>query len=271
MDRFTDPSGHVWAFDKSTDSSFRARPQKLAKEGGFYNAPFLEGTEIDPTLLEQDLAGLETEAARIISSWVRLIETGHKAITISKTDRQTIATYIAVQALRTSEQRVALGQTIGTRMSERDLQSFHVGMLLADSAVDKLAETIHNGIWLFGCNDTSVPFYTSDHPVAARVHPQRRCIHAFQLRVRGAEVMLPLSAILMFYCYERSYFGHIDRLDGYVSPVRFTAEFVEAENQCQVGHSRRFVFCDSDAFGFARAFCTEHPVVRDPNRSRFVP
>ena len=149
LDRFTHPDGHVWAFDKSTDSSFRARPRKLAKEGGFYDAPFLEGTGIDPTLLEQDLAGLESEAAGIMPSWVRQIETGHKAVTISETDRRTIATYIAVQALRTSEQRVALRQTIGARMSERDLQSFHVGMLLADSVVEEIAEAIHDGVWPF--------------------------------------------------------------------------------------------------------------------------
>ena len=270
LDRFADPAGRVWVFDKSTDSRFCARPEKLAKEGGFYEAPFLHGSGIDPAFLEQELAGLEAEAASTISSWIRLIETGSRIVQISEVDRQTIANYIAVQALRTSEQRVALSQAVGTKMSARDVQSFHVGMLLDDSVVPAIAEAIGDFIWMFGWNDSGSPFYTSDHPVAARVHPKKRCIHPAQLRTQGAELMLPLSATLIFYGYERSYFRRAEQFDGCVSPVPFTTVFVEAENQCQVGHSRRFVFCDRDAFDFARAFCAKNPAVRDPNRSRFV-
>ena len=270
LDRFADPIGHVWAYDKSTDLVFCGRPETLGRERGFYEAPFLQGTAVDPEFLERELARLESEAARITSSWIRLIEPGGRIVTISEIDRRTIATYIAVQALRTSEQRVALGQHTDIRMSKRDLQSFHLGILFEDSVVQKIAGAIGDCIWIFGRNSSSVPFYTSDHPVAARVHPGHRCIHPFQLPTEGAEIMLPLSATLMFYSYERSHFRSLEKFDGHVSPVRFTTELVESDNQCQVGHSRRFVFCERNDFGFARKFCDEHPVVRDPKRRRFV-
>ena len=270
LDRFTDPMGHVWAYDKSTDLVFCGRPETLGRERRFYEAPFLQGTAVDPAFLERELARFESEAARITSSWIRLIEAGSRIVTISEIDRRTIATYIAVQALRTSEQRVALGQHTDIRMSKRDLQSFHLSMLFEDSVVQTIAGAIGDCIWVFGRNNSSVPFYTSDHPVAARVYPAHRCIHSFQLPTEGAEVMLPLSATLMFYGYERSHFRSLEKFDGHVSPVRFTTELVESDNQCQVGHSRRFVFCERKDFGFARRLCDEHPVVRDPKRRRFV-
>ncbi len=270
LDRFGDLVGHVWAFDKSTDLVFCGRPEKLGREGRFYEALFLQSTVIDPAFLERELARLEAKAARITSSWIRLIEAGGRIVTISDIDRRTIATYIAVQALRTSEQRVALGQLADLRRSKRDLQSFHVGMLFEGSVVQEIAGAIGDCIWTFGRNDSGVPFYTSDHPVAARVHPEHRCIHPFQLPTEGVEVMLPLSATLMFYGYERSYFRSLEKFDGHVSPVRFTTVLVESDNRCQVGHSRRFVFCERNDFGLARRFCDEHPVVRDPERRRFV-
>ena len=38
--RFTDPEGHVWTFDKSTDKVFATSPSKLARESGFYEGPY---------------------------------------------------------------------------------------------------------------------------------------------------------------------------------------------------------------------------------------
>ncbi len=88
MDRFADPVGHVWAYDKSTDLVFCGRPETLGRESGFYEAPFLQGTAVEPEFLERELARLESEAARITSSWIRLIEAGGRIVTISEIDRK---------------------------------------------------------------------------------------------------------------------------------------------------------------------------------------
>ena len=170
----------------------------------------------------ENLLGLNRKRQELHPLGSGLIEPGGRIVTISEIDRRTIATYIAVQALRTSEQRVALGQHTDIKMSKRDLQSFHLGILFEDSVVQKIAGAIGDCIWIFGRNSSSVPFYTSDHPVAARVHPGHRCIHPFQLPTEGAEIMLPLSATLMFYSYERSHLRSLEKFDGHVSPVRFT-------------------------------------------------
>ena len=270
LDRFATPSGRVWAFDKSTSSIFCTRPENLARERGFYAAQILRGVCDNVEFLEQAFAALESDAARITSSWIRPINEGRQKIIISEADRNTIAWYIALQSLRTSEQRVILGQLAQSGLSERDLRALHLSTILEDSVVPEITDTIGECIWTFGLNDSGLPFYTSDHPVVARVHPNRRCIHPLQIPTEGLEVMLPLSPTLMLYVYERSYFRSVERFDGHVSPVQFTTELVASDNVCQVGHSKRFVFCNVNAFELARAFCAEHPEVCNVSRNRFT-
>jgi len=73
LERFADPEGHVWTFDKFTDKVFATSPSKLAREGGFYHAPAL-GTEIDQTAMEDMLSELEGEVSPIIARWLETLE-----------------------------------------------------------------------------------------------------------------------------------------------------------------------------------------------------
>lgn len=267
LERFTDPEGHVWTFDKSTDKVFATSPSKLARESGFYEAPTL-GNEIDQTVMEDMLSALESNASAIMARWVDLV--GHVAAgsaVIEPADRETISFYLATQAFRTSEVRVLLKQGLGEKIEAADVQTFHVAML-ADKGIDEAAAAVSNFVWILARNKSGVAFYTSDHPVVFRTH-DHHCLHFFQFPLPGTEVLLPLSSTVMFYAYERSHWKKLAPFDGQVSPVRFTRELVDSDNQAQVGHSRRFVFCDREEFAFARSFCAAHPEVRDHGRDRF--
>jgi hypothetical protein len=267
LERFTDPEGHVWTFDKFTDKVFATSPSKVARESGFYEAPALS-PEIDQTVMEDMLSELESDASPIIARWVEFV--GHAAAgttVIEPADRETISLYLATQAFRTSEVRVLLKQGLGDKLEAEDLQTFHVAML-ADEVINEAAAAVSDFVWTLARNESEVTFYTSDHPVVLRTH-DHRCLHFFQFPRPGTEVLLPLSSTVMFYAYERSHWHKLAPFDGQVSPVRFTRELVESDNQAQIGHSRRFVFCDRDEFAFARSFCAAHPEVRDQERDRF--
>jgi hypothetical protein len=270
LGRFADSEGQVSVLDKSSDRVFRGRPETLAKEGAFYELP--TSPDPDPLFLEDSLADLESEAANITACWLRQIESGG-TVSIPSVNREIMSTYIAVQALRTSEQRALVAQAGNQSRTPTDTKLTHLALLL-DSCVAEIAAAIHDSIWIFGRNDSGVPFWTSDHPVAVRRHPgvahDHRCIHVLQLPCAGSEVLLPLSPTRFFYAYERTQWEKLEQFDGLVSPVQFTATLVQADNGCQVGHSRRFIFSDRDDFGFARQFCAENPIVRDPDRERFV-
>jgi hypothetical protein len=203
-----------------------------------------------------------------VARWVELV--GHVAVgttVIEPADRDTISFYLATQAFRTSEMRVLLEQGLGDKLEAADLQTFHVAML-TDEAINKAAAALSDFVWILGRNESKVPWYTSDHPVVLRTHGHH-CLHFFQFPRPGTEVMLPLSSSVMFYAYEPTHWRKLASFDGQLSPVRFTRELVESDNQAQIGHSRRFVFCDKDEFAFARSFCEAHPEVRDQGRRRF--
>ena len=237
-----------------------------ARASGFYETPAL-GTEIDQTAMEDMLSALESDASAIIARWVELA--GHVApatAVIERADRDIIALYLATQAFRTAEVRVLLKQGLGDKLHATDLQTFHVAML-ADDVIREAAAAVSDFVWILARNESGMAFCTSDHPVVLRTH-DHHCLHFFQFPRPGTEVILPLSSTVMFYAYERTHWHKLASFDGQLSPVHFTRELVESDNQAQVGHSRRFVFCERDDFDFARSFCAAHPGLRDEERDR---
>ena len=268
LERFADSTGHVWTFDKSTHKVFAANATKLARQSGFYEAPAL-GSEVDQTAMESRLADLEAQASQVTARWLHIMGQNQapNAKVVEDNDRSIMAFYVATQAFRTPEQRILLSHGAAEALKDVDLQTFHVSML-ADSFIDETAKAISEFVWILARNDSGFPFYTSDHPVVLRRH-DHQCLHVFQFPEPGSEVLLPLSSTVMFYAYERTHWSKLAGWDGGISPVRFTQALVESNNSAQVGHSRRFVFCDRDAFGFARSFCEQHPAVRDATRNRF--
>lgn len=267
LERFADPRGRVWTFDKSTDKVFAANPMKVARETGFYEAPGL-GAEMNQAAMENMLSELEAQVSRIITRWDQALGHPKPGIKIvDDGDRDIMGTYLATQAFRTSEQRILLEHGLDKSSEDTDLRSIHVVMLGSGYWRDA-ALAVSDFVWILALNDSGSPFYASDHPVVLRGN-DHRCLHISQFPRPGSELLFPLSASSMFYAYERKHWEKLAPFDGCISPVRFTNELVESDNQSQVAHSRRFVFCDRNAFAFARAFCAEHPTVRDSNRRRF--
>jgi hypothetical protein len=180
------------------------------------------------------LSELESEASAVLARWLQAIEdvppgTG----VIEAADRPTMSQYLATQALRTSEERTLLGQGPGSALEIADLQTLHVAMLAA-GAIQEAAAAVSNFVWILARNESGVVFYTSDHPVVLRTH-DHHCLHFFQFSLPGTEVLLPLSSTVMFYAYDRSHWKKLAPFDGQVSPVRFTRELVESDNQAQIG------------------------------------
>lgn len=267
LEQFVDGEGRVWTFDKAAEKVFAASPSKLARETGFYEAPAL-GSEIDQTAMEGMLSALESEASAIMVRWLDVAgEAPPGAAVIEPADREVMSFYLATQAFRTPEVRVLLEQGLSHKLRATDLQTFHVAML-ADEVIHEAAAAVSDFIWALARNESGMAFYTSDHPVVFRTH-DHHCLHFFQFPQLGTEVIFPLSSTVMFYAYERTHWHKLAAFDGQLSPVRFTRELVESDNQAQVGHSRRFVFCDRDEFDFVRSFCAAHPVLRDEGRDRF--
>ena len=67
LNRFVDPDGLLWVYDKDTDRIFSSNPRNLAAERGFYTLP---EHFPDPTLMEKQFIAMEKEAALISGDWL---------------------------------------------------------------------------------------------------------------------------------------------------------------------------------------------------------
>jgi hypothetical protein len=65
--RFANAKGRVFVLDKTTWRSFHTSIENVACANHFYLLPELEEHGLDPTLMEQQFAGLESEVSPIIA------------------------------------------------------------------------------------------------------------------------------------------------------------------------------------------------------------
>ena len=140
LNRFVDPYGLLWVYDKDTDRIFSANPRNLAAERGFYALP---EDFPDPTLMEQQFSALEQEAALISEDWVARMALG-ASIEIPDVNRETMSLFISTQLLRTSEARTMLVQ--GLMDPEADpveQRNLHTALLWNDDVVSEISEWVH--------------------------------------------------------------------------------------------------------------------------------
>ena len=271
--RFVDATGKLWVFDKSVHRVFQAAPDKVAAENGFYNVRDLIPIREDAALMEKQLSGLESEVKNITENWLDLLQ-AHRKIEIPTVNRETIALFLTLQALRTAEYRAILVQFAQALQGlehydvERDAESLHAAIMWDEELVNKMSEKIADCIWIFAKNDSEQAFYTSDHPVSVKSGDNRQWLLGPRVFDEGMYVVYPLSPTWILYCYDRHAWGALARFDVSVSPVEFTTDMVNHENSGQFGRSHRFIFSNSPDFGFAREYLKDYPEHGEPDRKR---
>src|SRR5262249_42598578 len=150
---------------------------------------------------------------------------------------------------------------------ERDnLPAVHVGFLFSEDHVVQFATHLMGHVWVLGVNDTTQPFYTSDHPVVRKFHVRQPDQAFAGVRPPRGDVVFPLSSRHVLVMYERTYFAPM--LPRHGRAARVTPEGVEHYNGLQALRSYRQVYCESDLFEQAAGVCDRHPEVCTPERQR---
>jgi len=278
LERFVDAQGALWVYDKSQDRIFSTGPAGVAAENRFYEVPELAEIGKSPMLLEHQFADLESEVCNITNCWFRQLELGDK-VEIPNINREFVSLYLSLQLLRTAEARAQIvqfneafhvlkGQTSAVPPSDpRDL---HTQLIWYDELVFEIRDRIKECSWLFAKNESSQPFYTSDHPVLIKASDSKHWIQGPKVFERGMYLVFPLSPIWMLYCHAtEDKYEPLKKFDGRISPVKFDEDMVNHENSGQVGMSNRFVFSVSSDFTFAKEFCELEKGIKDPNRPRY--
>jgi len=262
-------NGHFWVFDKKTDRSFRTSPKSVAAETYFYKSALFERTP-NALFIEEGLSAIERDAAAITDQWIVKLQEMKplERLEITKAERERFSLFVAVQWIRTLATREVLQRLLNEkeeRYDPKQMATIHQSFLvLEDFMLKELAEKIEGAIWAFGRNTTQTPFVTSDNPVTMHA-PECSWIRWGVFDTPGVCVTLPLSESLIFFGYEREHWSKLARFDSALSPVSFTSELVEHENNGQVCNASRFVFSAKNDFQFARQLISDgYTAVVDP-------
>lgn len=273
LKRFADANSLLWVWDKLKDAIFKTSPKNVAAENNFYLMQELADAGHDPNTMEKQLAGLEANVAMITDQWIYWLsdlELGKK-IDIPAINREEVALFIAVQFLRTLDQREIVG-TLGNvdPNNTKELARMHTTLLWDLPIVHAIRDRIKNSVWIFGRNETEKPFITSDNPVAFKTPDNRQWMRAGILSP-GVYAVYPLSPGIVMYCHDPNEgWESVSKFADCLSPVPFTDELVESDNTGQVFMASRFVFSPTNEFDsakdFADAIATNRYAPKEPEK-----
>ena len=260
-------------FDKLEENQFSADVKNVACEKFFYDTQ--DDTEQET---EKALSVIEGKFNDSLSRLIQLRDVSK----ISNDERHFISMFIAVQYIRTKENREMLKDSINQlaeRLSGENLSSKlaqEIKEAQKDESIKKmqvrllretprLADIINQMKWIIITNGTKTPFWTSDNPVALHNEIDQWPYGNLGLKCIGIELHIPLTPTLLL---------------AICDPVAFCREpckktlrdfrYVIREQSYQVYSSTRFLFSNQPNFSFAKKVITENPKHKDPNRKRIV-
>lgn len=310
LKHFTHNGEQLHVFDKPSKTSFPTHVRNIGGEKHFYDIPaqildelrkqFQENlssvgdqkiySEIlalleDPQAAERTLSRMENRFSDVFNDFLGRV---NEQRSINGNLRRDMATLIAVQALRTHEQRKAIVEInekmtrvlidIKARMEGREWSSEdfevefnpdlvalkHLQFMFNPRVLNMLTTILNSHIWLIGFNRTSQPLYTSDEPLVLRPHLQSEYYSNSGFGSSGIEIAFPLTPKHVLIMAERTYFQHRAGHDGGLTFLN--EDNVIYYNSLQVFQSRRQIYCVSDQFDLALEICTKHPDTCDVNQ-----
>jgi hypothetical protein len=261
--RFVGTAGHFWVWDKAKDKVFSTTPRSIAAEKDFYWLHEFKRLGHDPLMMEKQLSALEGEVALITEQWLGWIAqmpAGDK-IPIPPPNREIMARYIALQFLRTADQKDMLSAMYehdhpDKPLSQEGWTELHTALLWDLETLAKIEQHIQKAIWIFGRNETTTPFWTSDNPVVFKAGNNKMWLKV-ELLSKGTYAVFPLSPNLVLYCHEPTFWEKIGDWDRIMSPIEFDDGMVRQENAGQVFMANRFVVSSQKDFDFAREFARQ--------------
>ncbi|MCL9817014.1 DUF4238 domain-containing protein [Natronocalculus amylovorans] len=272
-----EPDGSkVWCYDKYQQKSFQVSTRKIAVENYFYDGP-----EEDADT-ERWLHNLENKIADENGPYDKIMRNNEFSTRIL-TPREIyyFAMYISVQELRTrmwrdilknSSEKLAniLGEDIPAELkheisnfsSEASLRKFQTDFF--KKHVPRFSDMLVNRMeWNVIENKTSVPLWTSDHPVIRYNTNTRKSAGGKGLLSWGIEIFFPLSPNKILHLLDK---------EEYNTERQFiTDEFHDVNipifyNDLQVQNSTRHIFSISEDFEWVEKRLSDSPELKNPDR-----
>jgi hypothetical protein len=258
-------------FDKVSGNAFRANIRHIAGEKYFYDSS--RGTNQD---VEKRLGTFEAAFNR---AYARVIE-ARDLTKLSSNERRSMAYFLVVQELRTREYRQLLKdmttqtknrllrdnvspklrRDLESMVTDASVQSMQLGMI---SDAPTFSGIVQEMMWSLLENRTSLPFWTSDHPINRWNDMDLSPFGNLGLLSPGIQLYFPLSPDLALMVTDPKIYGFLpDKIE------MGDRENVAFQNRMQVGFSTRHVFSAESDFSVARDFLKKRPDLANINRRR---
>ncbi|RQO77801.1 hypothetical protein DBR40_07445 [Pedobacter sp. KBW01] len=284
---FSNEQSQVCVFDKTDFHTYCTNPINIGVEGQFYDQEQIDH-KFGKQFIEKTLGDTETSFSILLQNLIEGIES-RKIRAINEDTKLQICRYVALQAIRTKEQRQSMEQ-----LFEMMKQKFQHSGWLSDEQIDQMgfnigpAETrfIHNSqllpynkfaaeltgilmshICLIFKNITDMPLITSDNPVAKKSNLNNEARSNSGFRSKGIEIMFPLSPGYLISFLERTHFKDLEQYENEVL-VLTAPQHIIHYNSFQVKGSYRRLFSKNTDFELARKMITHDPNLGLENRER---
>ncbi len=269
-----DGENHILdGFDKFEEKQFNTDVMNVACENFFYDTQ--DDTEQET---EKALSSIEGKFNESLSKLIKLRDVSK----ISDEERYFISMFIAVQYIRTKENREMLKDSIkqlSDRLSRENLSptlAREIKEAQTDESIKKmqvrllqdtpqLADIIYQMKWIIITNCTKTPFWTSDNPVVLHNEIDQWPYGNLGLKCIGIELHLPLTPTLLL--------ATCDPVTFCREPEKKTLRdfrYIIREQSYQFYSSTRFLFSNQPNFYFAKKLIEENPQYKDPNRKRII-
>ena len=268
------PKKHsVYCYEKTKSKCFEVSTKKIASESYFYDLSNEEEQRI-----EEALNLIESSFAPVYKKILVNEDLG----SLTSDERETVALFVVAQEQRTREKRETIADTMKqlkqrlyreTRSeefkerygidkwdTEEEIKSLHLSTF---RQIPLYTEITLQMKWILFINHTTMPFWTSDHPVNRFNPVDAKPYGNLGLLCKGIEIHFPLSPkMVLSFCDPKTY---------ELLPSRYEIkdiQNVEFENWLQVAHSTRYLFSDTNDFTFAERILRDNLSLREIDRKR---
>jgi hypothetical protein len=287
--RFSTDGKQISVYDKVLKKGFSDGIRNVAQETGFNEVVKETGatgtlTEEDKMIVETAFSGIEGRFSTVVSE-IMALQPGAR---ITPEQRQQMATFTAIQLLRTRAHRNVINEAVRKFVLAlceeavkinfgEDHLKYLPKVLYEDKAAGRLqslqifdfkklaqvAASLNKHLWMIGINDTGHPFYTSDNPVVMHT-PFKKQLVGVGIESLGIEIAFPLSSSRVLLLADRLFYdGASDGMS-----VQMAADNVEYYNSLQVIHSERQIYCEKQDFDLVEDMIAENPALATPQSDR---
>ncbi len=251
----------IYCYDKKNMIKFKTNPENIAVKSDFYGGEYEEFPS-----LEQEFSKIENSHSQAIKS---LIEKKNY-YSLNHMEKLGVCEFLGFQYLRGEQQRThiksmtdatldtmfhkIIPKDLKVALSEDNIIAFQLNTI---KDFRKFAVFFFNMRFIVFENHTSIPFWSSDNPLAKQNEYDKHPFGTLGVLNRGIEIHVPITPTLSIIACDPTVFEHEPETKDLC-----VKQTVIRENFLQLRSSSRFVYSNTDRFHIIKSMLSNNPHYR---------